>query len=509
MIFQPRNNRDILLSTILFSVSFAPSPFGYLIYFALIPVIRMSIRSNPRDAFFCGYIVGLLTSMILLHWIAIYNPWYYLIFIPINALQIGVFTLIISVIGRRNRIGAIIIFPFLWTSLDFLREFGPFAFTWLNIGYTQSNFLYLIQFAEFTGTIGIIFWICLVNMLLLLLWDYRHIRFRLALFMSMIILLFLLPFVHGKHILTKERQMPGIVCAYIQPNIRNEIKWAPSLQEKNLWKLLAESQNVLSYSPGLIIWPETALPYDYKKYPQLNDILSGWVVDHRLRILTGILDREGSERYNAAVLIDGKNPENVTIYHKMRPVPIAEKSMWLWTSDTNAISSGIDYTLFDFSVSEIVLSYKDEDWKIDARSLNLKDVHFAVLICFESAFPTMAQKMTEKGADFLTIMTNDESFGYSAQPHQHLQIARMRAIENRRSVIHCANTGISAFIDPLGNIFQRSGLFEPARAVQPVPLWTSKSFYTLNAHWMGWIYISISLILGVYLIFRSPIKEGL
>ncbi len=101
-----------------------------------------------------------------------------------------------------------------------------------------------------------------------------------------------------------------------------------------------------------------------------------------------------------------------------------------------------------------------------------------VLTCFEILFPTIAANFVKNGANMLTTLTNDAWFGFTSAASQHFSIAVFRAVENRRSLARAANTGISGFIDPVGNIFEPTDLFTDQAITREIPMLTGISFYT-------------------------------
>ncbi|MCG8633224.1 MAG: apolipoprotein N-acyltransferase, partial [Desulfobacterales bacterium] len=117
--------------------------------------------------------------------------------------------------------------------------------------------------------------------------------------------------------------------------------------------------------------------------------------------------------------------------------------------------------------------------------LAFDDHKTGVLICFEILFPDIAREFVTNGADILTTMTNDAWFGRTSAPAQHFAIAALRAVENRRSVVRAANTGISGFIDPAGRVLSQTALFETGSLSRPVPALTRTTFYTRHGDLIG------------------------
>ncbi len=99
------------------------------------------------------------------------------------------------------------------------------------------------------------------------------------------------------------------------------------------------------------------------------------------------------------------------------------------------------------------------------------------MICYESVYPSFVRHFVDNGANMLSVITNDGWYGTSSGPYQHEQFAVLRAIENRRWVVRCANTGISTFIDDRGRFVQSLPLFISGSITQRVPLIERKTLY--------------------------------
>jgi apolipoprotein N-acyltransferase len=111
--------------------------------------------------------------------------------------------------------------------------------------------------------------------------------------------------------------------------------------------------------------------------------------------------------------------------------------------------------------------------------LKLPDISAGILICFEAIFPELSRKQTKEGAEILVNLTNDAWFGMTSAPHQHLSMAILRSVENRRPMIRAANTGVSAFIGPQGKILSMGEQFrEEVLMLELKKPNTSLTFYT-------------------------------
>jgi apolipoprotein N-acyltransferase len=135
--------------------------------------------------------------------------------------------------------------------------------------------------------------------------------------------------------------------------------------------------------------------------------------------------------------------------------------------------------------------------------LGLPEASFGVLICYEIIFPDLTRRFVKQGAQFLVNITNDAWFGKTSAPHQHLSMAVVRAIENRRYIARAANTGISAFIDPTGEIKSATGLFTESFLTGTIGIMDMKTFYTTY----GDVFALISSLLSLFMLSYALLRK--
>ena len=234
--------------------------------------------------------------------------------------------------------------------------------------------------------------------------------------------------------------VPHIKLRLIQANIAQPHKWNPKLQMQGLQQHID-----LMHSPGLetvthIIWPETAVPYVFQENSPLSHMLGEAIPEGKI-LLTGSLRAEGQDfatalLWNSLMAID-HNGHILGTYDKAHLVPFGEFQ-----------------PIRPYVPKEWMTPVGDKDfsWGKASQVLNWKDTPpLLPLICYEAIFPEMAQGEGGRPAWLLNV-TNDAWFGLSTGPHQHFEMARMRAVEQGIPLVRAANTGISAVIDPYGRI---------------------------------------------------------
>jgi apolipoprotein N-acyltransferase len=128
---------------------------------------------------------------------------------------------------------------------------------------------------------------------------------------------------------------------------------------------------------------------------------------------------------------------------------------------------------------------------------------YGVFICYESIFGDEIRRFVGDGAQVLVNVSDDGWYGDSSAPWEHLDMARMRAIENDRWLLRSTNTGVTAAIDPYGRITQSMPRHERGSLVARFDYETYETFYTRHGDWIAWICAAIVTLLILTGILRS------
>jgi apolipoprotein N-acyltransferase len=262
----------------------------------------------------------------------------------------------------------------------------------------------------------------------------------------------------------------GLRVALVQPNLGME-KWGLDGLELSFAALEALSRQAAAQQADLMVWPETALPCYVHLRPDCRARVEGLVAELGTPLLTGAPDYDEATRtpYNSAFFFQPGQPQ-VQSYSKTHLVPFGERTPF---RDRIPLLRDIDWTTLtgDLGPAEFAPGPGPTLFAHPQGP-------FAVLICFESAFPDLVRRSVQTGAQLLLVITNDSWYGPSAGPYQHAQLAVLRAVENRRAVARCATTGVSMFIDPFGRTYQATALAVPAVQVRSLSLEQQQTFYT-------------------------------
>jgi len=271
----------------------------------------------------------------------------------------------------------------------------------------------------------------------------------------------------------------------VQGNIPQELKWTSGPEEQILEKYLNLSRQAAKDRPDLIIWPEAALPVVLQSEPHFIQQVEKLTEEMETSLLLGAVTLRGNLYYNSAVLL---STESVSYYDKLHLVPFGEyiplKKVFGFLQTVvpiGEIERGKEYTIFQLITHNSQLASKNK---------------FAVLICFEDLFPELSREFVKRGANFLVNITNDAWYKRTSAPYQHFQASVFRAVENHVYLVRSANTGISGFISPSGQISslvkneKGKNIFVPGYNTQNILICgRNLTFYTRYGNIFIWILI--------------------
>lgn len=511
-----------IVSGIMLGISFPPFESGVPALFAFVPFFLLfesieEFGSGIRYA----YLTFLVFNFITLYWTGGFVHGEDLYMMIAGGLLVVCHPLffclpVIAWIVVRRTFGfkfAILVFPFLWVAFELMHASSQFGFPWLILGNTQTYDLAIIQMASVTGVYGISFWILCINVMAFILLaklatrTWRPFSPGTIVLTVAIVLVYLAPKIYGSIVLgSKETLRSGgsLPVSVIQPNIDPFEKWEGNAA-RQLAILQRMTDSAASAHPGLIIWPETAVPF-YILHPRNTSSfmeLQRKVDASGVPLLTGIPDiysfklgdkitgstkttptGEQYETYNSSMLLR-PGSEEIQKYAKIILVPFAEHVPF------SELLGFLNAAQWNFGLGGWAIGKDTTVFKLDGG------VRFSNLICYESIYPAFVASFVKGGAQFLTVITNDSWWGRTSGAYQHVQFASLRAVENRRWVVQCANGGVSAFVDPWGSIHHPTSMYEATVISAAIPLLHELTYYTRQGDWLAEFCAILTLLLLV------------
>lgn len=489
------------ISGLFLTASFPKLDWGFLAWVAFVPLFYAIKEKSPITSFKLGLVTGLVHYTTLLYWIAGVMDTYgkvpivlcgaiLLLLVVYLSLYPAAFAVLMSQLRASSRFYCWSA-PFLWVGLEYIRAFLLSGFPWENLGYSQYNRLHLIQISDILGAYGLSALIMAVNAAFFELCDAigqkRAFSWKTILAVASVVAGFLL---YGTWRIAKvdtvAEAAPKRIVALVQGNIDQSKKWLASFQGETVRRYERLSLAALETGPELVVWPETALPFYFLHDEALTRQVLELVRASKVYLVLGSpsfrRDRQEIRYYNSAYLL-GPSGEILGKYDKVHLVPYGEY---------------VPLRRFFPFLGKLAEPVGDFQPGKKGQVLSLNSEKLGVLICFEVIFPELARAMVQNGAKVLVNITNDAWFGTSSAPYQHLSMVVFRAVENRRAVARAANTGISAFIDPVGRIFDETRLFQEAVRTRSLPMIGQKTFYACHGDLfaIGCVLISLVVCIG-------------
>ncbi|WP_214072259.1 apolipoprotein N-acyltransferase [Mucilaginibacter sp. dw_454] len=411
----------------------------------------------------------------------------------------------------RNRSWGLFALVCFWVGYEYLHQTWDLNFPWMTLGNGFAATHQWIQWYEYTGVYGGTIWIWLSNILVFLIYiglreaQTKQLRLKLVAALVAVIVLPIGLSLYRYTSYTEAVNPSNIVIA--QPNIDPYEKEGniPTSQQIDILTKLSDS--LAQVNTEFFIWPETAIP-DYineehirssNYFSQVQRFLSKYKNGN---VLTGAEtykiyntretktadQMQGSnqfwDHYNTAVNIE--NSAEVQFYHKSKLVPGAESLPF-----GNALS--FLKPVFEH-LGGAVGAYGGQDKPSELYSAS--GIGAAPVICYESIYGEWVAQSVRNGAQFIALITNDGWWENTSGKDQHLDYAKLRAIETRRWVCQSANTGISAFINERGDIVQQSKWWVKTALKQDINLNSDITFYVNHGDYIPKIG-SFFAILGI------------
>lgn len=481
-----------ILSGLLLVSAWPHAGFTPLIFIAWVPLLFIADREANRIRFF---LFALLSMFI---WNAGTTWWIW------NSTAVGAIGAIIAnsflmtlplwgfhtfKINYGNKGGLLSLIAF-WLSFEYVHLNWQLSWPWLTLGNVFATHTNWIQWYEFTGACGGSLWVLLVNILVFLLFKAardKKMQVILALVSTLLLPVFLSFIVHPKQVQAKATTNVIIV----QPNIDPYQKFDVASAGEQIQKLINLSEKNIDANTRLVLWPETALPVpvwqDQVRQNQQYSPVFDFVNRHpALTLQTGIETQKnyGTDKatntarknesdgtyydvFNAAVVIKAGEP--LQFYNKSKLVPGVETlpDFLLWMGPVFEKFGG---TAGGYGHDKEAVTFKT----------NNNPYITAPIICYESIYGEYITSYVQKGATLLTIMTNDGWWANTPGHKQHLDYARLRAVETRKWIARSANTGISAVINSYGDVVETRP-WDKADAIKyDIPAIHGETFFVRN-----------------------------
>lgn len=531
----------VLLFAAMMSVPFLIPHTGLLALFGLVPLLcleRIADLSDKKRIWIYHYSAFVIWNAITTFWVCNATVGGGIFAVLANSLQMslvfGLFRL-----SKKKFTGSLpyIFLAVAWIAWERFYFDAEISWPWLVLGNSFARTTWAIQWYEITGVLGGSLWIWACNLgifgLLVSISDgsiFYWNRKAKAAALTGIVLLFAGPLAASgiigkdyKDSMESPDQLPVVI---VQPNIDPYNKFQAMTQDQQ--NALLESQIVSALkdrkadsitSPLLVVAPETftsdIVCGDYprsrtwrrftsllQEYPGVNMLFGASSYDYLYQeerpsyTARNLRDGLWVESHNSALMIDGTS--RTDIFHKSKLVVAVEHTPYprIFCPIDDLLGGVMGRCVGQEEIN--ILNVKD----IDGQNIPI-----GCAVCYESVYGEYYTDYVRKGARAMTIITNDAWWGDTPGYRQHLSYASLRAIETRRAIARCANTGISAIIAPSGEILQPTPWWEPAVIESSIPLRDDITFYVSHGDITGRVCTFIFILLLLALCVRFVTKK--
>ena len=503
-----------ILSGAILSLSYRGSFSSSYSWACLALLLACILGSRSGVAFACGFLHGLAFCLTCVPWIAevlsVHGGmpraagWGVLLLIASvwGAIN-GFFALIVQKLSKRNLPLAFIGTPFLWISTEVARAYLPeISFPWALLGYPAAGNPALVQLATITGIYGVSFLVAAFNALLV--WSDsapspNNAKRRWTVVAAVAAALLLVAWIGPRFVPKAEAHH---VARVVQPNFPENLEYAGDWyadHKADMADLLRLSlrPSPAGPSPDLLIWPEAPAPFSFSD-PHFGPVISQLAQEFHHPLVVGVIEwKPGTEivhdaphstlvPYNSAAMLNEWGQRTFS-YDKMHLVPFGEYEPFPLIHQVVT------------SVSEEVGGFRKGKDRAVGKFSNGNT--FSVFICYEAIYPGEVREFAARGAQLFINISNDGWFGTSQAAEQHLRMARVRAVENRRWLVRDTNSGISASIDPYGNMLRVMRRDARDSADLPYDFRTDKTLYSRWGDWFAWMCVGVSAILVILVVF--------
>jgi apolipoprotein N-acyltransferase len=503
----PRYARVLLAigSGVALGLSFPNYNMYLLAWIALGMLVLASAGAPLKEAPLYGFLHGQVFYPVCLPWVDTVMRQYGNIDPLISAAFVGMIGFIgglicatfstgVALASRKSKLLACALAPFLWTVLEYFRTNIPIiGSSWDLSGYPAARSMALLQITSVTGIYGLCFLIAAFGSLsaYAVLTKTRQAWTSVAIVTILLLLVALI----GPYLIPNA--IPRCVAHLVQTNFPQSESYPPDWLQAHageLDQLEHISIDAAHQVPGIIIWPEVPAPFSFLEQP-FADRAKLIAQDSGNYFLVGVLDwRRNADgkflAFNSAVLL---NPQGQRVfgYDKIHLLPFGEYVPlrgWLTfakklTADISDFTPGSTYGV-----------------------AQLPQGKFGVFICYEAIFPSEVRQFTANGAQLLVTISNDGWFGRSSAPEQHMAMARVRAVENRRWLLRDTNNGYTESIDPYGRTAAQLPLDIRGQLDAPYDFRSDLTPYAKFGDWFSWLCVAVTIaLLGMSFVNRrSP-----
>lgn len=481
-------------SGVLFAWSFPNVAAGWLMFIALLPLfVALARAGGARNAFLLGWLSQTIAWLLMVPWVIRVMSHYgglpyvtgVVIFVAMCGylgMYGGLFALLFHRIAPRTSFRRWLLVPLAWAAVEYARTYLFSGFPWSLIAASIVEYTPLVQFDRVAGPYALGVLILLPSTLIawLIVASPTGIR-RLFAVGSVAIITFVwwtTGYVAAK-VIARPNTAPVARAALLQPNISQEMRWDNDNLVRIFRRMTAMTEEATSHGVQVVIWPESTVPLSFATTDFYRDAIESVSRAHDVDVILGSVAEDPTQPgklWNAAFLVSGGR--TIGHYDKIQLVPFGEyvpmrEMLFFAHKLVHAVGQ------FEFGTKDTPLAGR---------------FRYGLAICYEVVFPQIPRAQVVHGANVLVTVTNDAWYDGTSAPRQHLSQARLRAVENDRYLLRAGTTGISAVVDPTGQIVQELAMGKQGIVYADFQPRTSTTPYVRFGDWFAWVAIGLVVV---------------
>jgi apolipoprotein N-acyltransferase len=463
---------------------------GWLIFIALLPLFIALARARTwREAFLFGWISQTVAWLMMVPWVVRVMSHYgglpyitgVLLFVAMCAylgMYGGLFGVLFHRIAPSASFRRWLLIPLAWAAVEYARTYLFSGFPWSLIAASIVDYAPLVQFDRVAGpyALGVLILLPSTLMAWLIVARPKGIQ-RLFPIAAVVIITFVwwtTGLVAAK-VLVRPTGTPMSRAALLQPNISQEMRWDTDNLALIFKRMMAMTGEATSRGVQVVIWPESTVPLSYASTDFYRDAIESISRSRNVDIILGSVAEDAAQpekMWNAAFLVSGG--KTIGHYDKIRLVPFGEyvplrRMLFFAHALVHAVGQ------FEFGTKDTPL---------------VGAFRYGPAICYEVVFPQIPRAQVVHGANVLITITNDAWYDGTSAPRQHLNQARLRAVETDRYLLRAGTTGISAVVDPTGQIVQQLAMGKQGIIYAEFQPRTSVTPYVRFGDWLAWLAVA-------------------
>ena len=483
------------LAGVLYALAFPDFSIAWLAFLALAPLVVAVVRARrARHAFLYGWLGMSIAWLLMVPWVVRVMSHYgglpyltgVLIFIAMSltlGLYGGVFALAVWLLRLRERFLPWLLIAPAWAAVELARTYLLTGFPWNLMATSIVDYTPLIQISRASGPYLLGCLVVLPSIVIAWLITQRPRGIgRLIVVAATAIVLFV--WWATGYVASQWRgnaSPPMETAALLQPNISQEMRWSSTNVIEIFDRMMAMTGAAADRGVKVIIWPESTVPLSYATTGFFRDAIESASRQRGVDIILGSVAEDPSRPnriWNAAFLVSGGR--TIGHYDKIRLVPFGEY---------------VPLRKMLFFAQKLVHAVGDFEFGTNDHPL-VGRYAYGPAICYEVVYPRIPATQVDHGANVLVTITNDAWYDGTYAPRQHLNQARLRAVEDDRWLLRAATTGISAVVDPTGRIVEEIPMGREGTIFAKFAVRNTVTPYVRYGDWFAWASV-IAVIIAV------------